>query len=581
MTTLIISLLVVASTVLANTTFEMSYAPPYAQFGTVSYGWPFVWRWYWVAPWENFYGWDFSAACLAGNIAVWLGTVALAASMWEFLLRWCRPRWRFSLRRMLAAVALVSVLFAWGAAVWKRADEQDALAASGSTVSQLWVERPGPKWLRLVVPDRYRRCVVGARIEIEGTIGAYEEGRKQNAEEDQERLADDDERNGEADDEGFDPDDEHTPEEWQRQHEKTLTRLVRLGALRFLSIAYDALTPAMTDTLANLQQLRILHVCIPSSSYPGRPTSIAWVGRLRQLEQLSLERVGSDELGCLANLVHLRSLTLDLTGCEDDESEIDRRLAAVGKLTQLRRLRLQGSPGAQMSHLSGLTNLKSLSLEFHHFDRDEERLVQCFAAIGKLTQVEELRLAAAFDVYTNPSAALRIRADNLASLGGMKSLRSLWLLLVSCEECNASERQACLAAIAKLTQLRRLWLAGDLVTTGLAELAPLESLEELEISDEGMRTATAVESLCALKGLKAVDIPGLAIDLFASGDEAADARHAAARRVFQSFQRAHPGRVSNLWLEEQKDLIPWRTWQEFNERTPDLDSFLGGNPAMP
>ncbi|HVX12010.1 MAG TPA: hypothetical protein VHC22_12575 [Pirellulales bacterium] len=170
----------------------------------------------------------------------------------------------------------------------------------------------------------------------------------------------------------------------------------------------------------------------------------------------------------------MRSLTLDLTDCEDDESEIDRRLAAVGKLTQLRRLRLQGSPGAQMWHLSGLTNLKSLSLEFHHFDRDEERLAQCFAAIGNLTRVEELRLAAAFNVYTNPSAALTIRAQNLASLGGMKSLRSFWLPLVSCEECDASERQACLAAIAKLTQLRRLGLAGDLVTTGLAEFWKLD-----------------------------------------------------------------------------------------------------------
>jgi hypothetical protein len=79
----------------------------------------------------------------------------------------------------------------------------------------------------------------------------------------------------------------------------------------------------------------------------------------------------------------------------------------------------------------------------------------------------------------------------------MKNLRSLWLPLVSCDECDTSERQACLAAIAKLTQLRRLWLQGDLVTTGLAELTPLES-----------------------------------------------------------FQRSHPGRMSNLWLEEQSELMP-------------------------
>jgi hypothetical protein len=96
-----------------------------------------------------------------------------------------------------------------------------------------------------------------------------------------------------------------------------------------------------------------------------------------------------------------------------------------------------------------------------------------------------------------------------------------------------------------------------------------------------METPAAIESLSALKRLKAVDIPALAVDLFPSGDEAADARRAAARRAFQSFRRSHPGRVCNLWLEEQKDLMPWGNWQEFNERTPDLDAFLGGNPAGP
>jgi hypothetical protein len=92
-----------------------------------------------------------------------------------------RPRWRFSLRWMLAVVALVSVLCAWCTAVWKRAEEQDALASSGLMVNQLWVERSGPKWLRLVVPDRYRRRVVGVSISIGSTIWADEAEQTQNA----------------------------------------------------------------------------------------------------------------------------------------------------------------------------------------------------------------------------------------------------------------------------------------------------------------------------------------------------------------------------------------------------------------
>jgi hypothetical protein len=169
-TTLTISLLIAAPTVLANMTVELSYVLPYGAFGTASYGWPLAWHWYWVAPWDNVYGWDFSAARLAGNIAVWFGTCALVSLLWERLLRRFQARLHFSLRTMLAAVAVVAVLCAWCAAVWKRADEQDTLAASGLAVNQLWVKRPGPKWLRLVVPDRYRRRVVGASISVDSTI---------------------------------------------------------------------------------------------------------------------------------------------------------------------------------------------------------------------------------------------------------------------------------------------------------------------------------------------------------------------------------------------------------------------------
>jgi Leucine-rich repeat (LRR) protein len=356
-----------------------------------------------------------------------------------------------------------------------------------------------------------------------------------------------------------------------------LERLRRLSALRFVSLDYCATTPATADLLADLQQLKSLHVGQPVANWPGRPTNLAWIGKLRHLEELSLERAASDELACLADLRQLKSLTLDLTDCIHDESETDRRLAAVGKLTWLRRLTLQGSPGAQIAHLGGLTSLRSLAVDFHHFNGDEERLRRCFAAIGTLTQVEVLRLL-------TPSGPLHVRADNLESLRGMKNLTSLWLLI----SCDKAERQACLAALSKLTQLRRLWLEGDLVTTGLGELAPLGSLEELLISDSGMETPAAVESLYALKGLKAVHIPALAFDFYSS-DEAAGAHCA-----LESYQRSHRGRVSNLWREWQND-PRWGTpprfvdepldvnsfWQPFDGKPPNLDSFLGGNPAAP
>ncbi|HWB12987.1 MAG TPA: hypothetical protein VG826_27425 [Pirellulales bacterium] len=567
-TTSTIALLTAVPMVLANMTCELSYRTSmYGVTGLASFGWPLVWHWYIVVPFDNVYGWDFSAARLACNIVVWLGTLAAVALVWDWLLCRYRPRLRFSLWTLLTVVAIVSVLCAWCAAVRKRADEQDALAASSVAVNHLWVERPGPKWLRLVLPDCYRRRLVGASISVGCAMGPDDEAQlAPNLE--RGRIQNGKEPVGLPDEEASEVDDTMTLEDERLKEEELLQRLGRLPDLRFLSIGYCRLTPTMDDALAKLQQLRVLHIASPFLGWAGRTTNLAWVGHLPQLEQLSLTRVPSDELDCLSKLTRLKSLRLDLTDCEHDEAEMDKRLAAVGKVKSITRLYLRGSPGAQISHLAGLTNLKSLALEFYHCDSDEERIRRCCEAIGALTQIEELLLAA-------PDGVLRIRPHNLASLRGMTNLRSL-CLRVSCDKCDNSERQVCLAAIAKLTQLRRLCLQGDLVTTGLAELTPLESLEELLISDRGMETPMAIESLAALKSLKAVWIPALSTDVPSLADDTANAR-----RALESFQRSHHGRVRNLWLEAQSEATPWLAWQEFDEKGPDLDSFLGGNPGIP
>lgn len=236
-----------------------------------------------------------------------------------------RLRLRFSLRTMLAAVAVVAVLCAWSVAVWKRARDQDAVRALWLASHNLSVERPGPKWLRLVLPDRYRRKIVGAQIRVGCAAWSDDEG-EQAANDDSERMHVGDASENERDDDGSDPDDELTPEEWERQEEELLQRLGRLPALRYLDINYCVLTPALSDVLAKLNQLRSLHVGLPFLNHAGRTTNLVWVGHLFRIEQLSLEQVASDELGFLAKLTSLKTLSLDLTDCKDDEPEIDKRL---------------------------------------------------------------------------------------------------------------------------------------------------------------------------------------------------------------------------------------------------------------
>ena len=572
LTTLLVLLAIAAPIVLANLTFELSWSSlKVFEQGTSAkalFGWPLIWNWYFVAPFDNVYGWDFSALRLAGNIAIWVATLALMALAWEWFLRRHRPRLNFSLRTMLAAVALTGVVCAWFAMVQKRAQEQDALVESIGSAGNLSVERWGPKWLGLVVPDRIRRRVVGAKITVGQAIWPDED--ESSAEAVDEDPQDHEQQNSEIHDDGSDAYVEDTAEEEDRRDQEILERLGRLPALHFLQVECGLLTPAMSDALAKLRQLRMLEV---RGQFFGRPPrlsapNVAWLGHLRQLEQLSLQGVDSEQLVCLANLTRLESLTLDITDCEDDEREMDKRLAMIDKLTQLRRLHIVGFPGAQIARLRSLNNLKSLTLDFDRIYNGRERVHECFETLGRVTQLEQLQLGS--------GGGLHIYSEDLACLRGLKNLKSLRVHMSR----GGSERHACLAALANLTQLRRLWLEGELVSAGLADLAPLESLEELT-SDYRMATPAALESMTSLKHLKAVHIAGLDLDLDSSTEKGA-----AVRRAVESLRRSRPGILvdgdyNGRWLDAQKEDYPSLRWEPFDDKTSELDAFLGFVPMVP
>lgn len=561
-TTFVVLLAIAAPTLLANLSYEASPLVPW--WGTseetlkVSFGWPLVWNWYVVAPYDDVYGWDFSAIRLAGNVLIWLAALVLAALAWERLLRRWRPRIRFSLRTMLAAVAIIAMLCAWGASVWKRAEEQDALIASGLDASYLGVRKRGaPKWLGMVLPDRFRRCVVGAKIDVGRPLWYDEE----EMDADESENPEDDEQSLRMDDEGSEDFDELSDEDLDRREEDLLKRLGRLRALRFLDIRCGRLTPAMVDALTEMRQLRSLHLQTMQRvwSDKARPADLAWLGRLQQLEHISFSVVHSDDFDSLSGVTNLKSLTVSLSDCGRDEPEIEKRLAAIGKLTQLRRVRLYGFPGPHITHLGGLVNLKSLTLDFPFRD-DEREIHACLAAVGQMTQLERLQLGS--------REGFRIRPHDLACLRGLTNLKSLKLFI----SCFPRESRACLAEIGKLTQLRQLWLEGDLVGDGLAELAPLESLDQIT-SDNRMVTVKSLESLRALKRLNDVCIAGLDFSLAASTEEAGRLR-----RALQSLEQAHPGIAvdrdyNTFWIEDQKEDVPWSGCEPFNDQE-DLESQL-------
>ncbi len=506
--TLIVLMVVAAPIVLANLSEDLSEELTLGMMGgefrNPLYGWPLIWRW------RNCvvgYGsmtlldWNFSPAGLAGNLATWLVMLAAAGVACEWLLRRYRPRLRWSLRTMLAAVAPLALLCAWCAALRERANVQDPIIAEYGDPWQnaLFLDRWGPKWLDLVGADRFRRRVVGVNLTAL----------------------------------------RHDPID-----EELLKRWGRLPYLSNLVVRASDLTPDTAAVLGEMWQLRMLRIEFSNADDATAHACLASVGKLTRLERLCLDEcevLGSEDLRCLRGLTNLKSLTL---GHDDDVESTHEWLAALGELIQLERLYLRGwnLSGDELACLTVLTNLKSLTLE-RCGDRDEVKTHEWLAALGRLTQLERLCLT-----------GFCFRSDGLACLAGLGNLRALgfkdycWPDSSSDEDCMEEEAAGTeedgeitdelenmdkphlfahlpalprletidleysavgdgdLARLAVVPRLKSLNLTGTSVTAaGLAELARLECLEELAI-DNIIASAAGLESLRAQAHLKALHI---------------------------------------------------------------------------
>lgn len=293
--TLFVLAVVAVPGTLANLSYDVREPPPQFQeylrphisgwnkFEQMAYGWPLTWRGRLLIliPGScGTTGWHYSEGRLAANIMLWAMMLAIPAGLFEWLLRRYRPRPRWSLRTLLAVVALVAACCSWIAAAWQRANMQEPLIAEikgrdGRVVFERW----GPKWLDLLGADRFRRQLVGVSL---GDLGYGLE------------LHDND---------GI-----------------LFRRLAELPRLRYLSFRVDhRLTPGMASAVGEMRRLRYLHVS--TSLYTDRSADATrrWhaglreIGKLTQLEELCLDGLLIEEggLAALAGLANLRSLSLD------------------------------------------------------------------------------------------------------------------------------------------------------------------------------------------------------------------------------------------------------------------------------
>ncbi|HUY93059.1 MAG TPA: hypothetical protein VMV10_30295 [Pirellulales bacterium] len=375
--TLILLMFVVVPVVLANLSHD---GQPNSWQGEY-YGWPLLWYGHIpafgmfsaISPERR----EYSAPGLVGDLLVWLLILVVTGMAWEWLVRRYRPRLRWSLKTMLAAVGFVAIVCAWFAGARSRAEKQDALidllGGEESFVHSerffYYVERWGPKWLDVVGADRFRRRIVGALVEA-----------------------------GDAD------------------SEQQFERLAPLPDLRFLEMSSSfsnssvpQFTPAMGNALGGMRQLRVLNVScenmyghIPVDSFHE---CIAAIGKLVQLERLGIHmwEENIDDLACLDKLTNLKSLKLSVIPFAD--REVAKRLERTGEAAEEQTNREEPRT---LAYLPPLPRLEFLNVhEWEFGDQDLGRL-------ARFPRLKSLDLS-----WTT------VGAEGLAKLAPLESLEEL------------------------------------------------------------------------------------------------------------------------------------------------------------
>lgn len=432
--TLLLILIVSAAITLANLSFDASasshHLPPYV----ASFGWPLIWYWHFVA---HVHWTDYSAVRLAGNLAIWLAILSVIGFACQRLLRRRPPRLRWSLRTMLAAVALAAALCGWYVAARRRADEEGPLIASiQANNGRVYVERWGPKWLDIVGADPLCRCIIGASL-----FGS---------------------------------------EEQELDQLRQLQRLPRLEQLE-ISLSPGGLTPAVAVALSEMRQLRKLVILCDADGGERLDAQIMHellfaASRLTQLDHLSLWtnfQVRGDDLASLAEMPRLKSLTLGF----DDDAEPDQDwLRGISKVTQLERLHLQvlHLRSDDLAQLGALTNLKVLTLECLG-ERDKDQSETREGEPGMLSQFPILPRLEALDLFNGS-----ITDDDLCRLARFPRLKAIGLEGTYVTDAGLEE-------LAPLESLEELAIGENMATVdGLDSLAALKRLRAVHVcSDPG------------------------------------------------------------------------------------------------
>jgi hypothetical protein len=299
----------------------------------------------------------------------------------------------------------------------------------------------------------------------------------------------------------------------QEFDEEGMQTIGRLKQLRLLSIAYGPVGNSWRH-LASLS-----HVDTVQLGVRDMAAALKWVSKMPSVKSVTV--VGRLLDGASANeFVRIPQLE-ELQILEDSQQLGDGVMEAVGRLKNLRRLRVQAGVdkgGRDFAHLDGLQRLESLEISW----RTTTVLDHGIAAMRGMKHLETLKLSgrASKDAWRGLASSEKLRVvelrtdemnesarEALTALANLKHLEELTIAVFE----GVGVDDSVLAQVGRIDSLRRLTLVESQCTDkGLAQIARMRNLQRLHVGGTRV-TDRSVVDLREMKQLIVLDVSGTSI----------------------------------------------------------------------
>lgn len=216
---------------------------------------------------------------------------------------------------------------------------------------------------------------------------------------------------------------------------------------------------------------------ITKFSIPAHTNSFADLQYMINLEELTVENGVAGQLSAIKDITTLKKLTIKNLNISSEDVD------AIGCLTSLTELTLDGCGLSSVSALSSLTELTVLNLN--------NNAIRNISALASLTNLEHLNMQRNVVVDTTPLAqCLFLKSLNLSynTLVDISPLSSLTLLT----KVDISHNQIVdITALAKMTELTELFANNNQIV----DISPLSTCKKLSNVNISVNVITSLEAL--------------------------------------------------------------------------------------